>query len=82
VALTALLKRTIDTDHYRLSPRIGTLQGILAKLEPKPVPAPLPPPKECPATRRARNRDRNFTRAKVERRRAQLEQSVARYLSQ
>jgi len=28
------------------------------------------------------NRDRNFTRAKVERRRAQLEQSVARYLSQ
>jgi Transposase domain (DUF772) len=28
------------------------------------------------------NRDRNFTRAKVERRRAQLEKSVARYLSQ
>jgi transposase len=28
------------------------------------------------------NRDRHFTRAKVERRRAQLEQSVARYLSQ
>jgi len=28
------------------------------------------------------NRDRNFARAKVERRRAQLEQSVARYLSQ
>src|SRR5215469_5778065 len=28
------------------------------------------------------NRDRNFTRAKLERRRAQLEQSVARYLSQ
>ena len=28
------------------------------------------------------NRDRNFTRAKVERRRAQLEQSVARYLAQ
>jgi transposase len=28
------------------------------------------------------NRDRNFTRAKVDRRRAQLEQSVARYLSQ
>src|SRR5215469_5787357 len=27
------------------------------------------------------NRDRNFTRAKVERRRAQLEESVARYLS-
>src|SRR5256714_14585843 len=28
------------------------------------------------------HRDRNFTRAKVERRRAQLEESVARYLSQ
>ena len=28
------------------------------------------------------NRDRNFTRAKVERRRAQLEESVARYLDQ
>src|SRR5712672_4404363 len=28
------------------------------------------------------NRDRNFTRAKVERRRAQLEESVARYLAQ
>src|SRR5688500_1006236 len=28
------------------------------------------------------NRDKNFTRAKVERRRAQLEQSVARYLAQ
>ena len=28
------------------------------------------------------NRDRNFTRAEVERRRAQLEESVARYLSQ
>jgi len=28
------------------------------------------------------NRDRNFTKGKVERRRAQLEQSVARYLSQ
>jgi hypothetical protein len=28
------------------------------------------------------NRDKNFTWAKVERRRAQLEESVARYLSQ
>jgi hypothetical protein len=28
------------------------------------------------------NRDKNFTRAEVERRRAQLEESVARYLSQ
>jgi len=30
----------------------------------------------------ANNRDKNFTRAKVERRRAQLEESVGRYLSQ
>src|ERR1700678_2625730 len=30
----------------------------------------------------ANNRDKNFTRAKVERRRAQLEESIARYLSQ
>jgi len=44
VALTALLKRTIDADRYPLSPRIGALRGILAKLEPsKPAPAPLPP---------------------------------------
>src|SRR5205807_7196753 len=28
------------------------------------------------------NRDRNFTKGKIERRRAQLEESVARYLSQ
>ena len=28
------------------------------------------------------NRDKNSTRAKVERRRAQLEESIARYLSQ
>jgi hypothetical protein len=28
------------------------------------------------------NRDRNFTRAKMERRRAQIEESVARYLDQ
>ena len=43
-ALTALLKRTIDADRYPLSPRIGQLRGILAKLQPpKPAPAPLPP---------------------------------------
>jgi hypothetical protein len=43
-ALTALLKRTIDADHYPLSPRIRVLRGILARLEPpKPAPAPQPP---------------------------------------
>jgi len=40
VALTALLKRTIADDRYPLSPRISTLRGILARLEPpKPAPA-------------------------------------------
>jgi hypothetical protein len=60
-ALAALLKRTIDADRYPLSPRIGTLRGILAKLEPpKPAPAPLPPlrryepPRAKAAQRRAR----------------------------
>jgi hypothetical protein len=32
-ALVALLKRTIDADRYPLSPRIGQLRGILAKLD-------------------------------------------------
>jgi hypothetical protein len=34
MALTALLKRTTDDDRYPLSPRISTLRGILAKLQP------------------------------------------------
>ena len=39
----ALLKRTIDDDRYP-PPRIRTLRGILAKLEPpEPVRAPPPP---------------------------------------
>ena len=43
-ALAALLKRTIADDRYPLSPRIGVLRDILAKLQPpKPAPAPLPP---------------------------------------
>jgi hypothetical protein len=44
IALAALLKRIIHADRYPLSPRIGQLRGILAKLQPpKPAPAPLPP---------------------------------------
>jgi len=61
IALVALLRRTIDADRYPFSPRIGTLKGILAKLEPpKPAPAPRPPlrhhasPRAEPAQRRAR----------------------------
>jgi hypothetical protein len=38
-ALLALLKRAINDDRYPLSPRIGVLRGILAKLQP-PQPAP------------------------------------------
>ena len=32
-ALAALLKRIVDADRYPLLPRIGTLKGILAKLQ-------------------------------------------------
>jgi hypothetical protein len=60
LALVALLKRTIADDRYPLSPRIGTLKGILAKLGgPKPAPVPLPPlrnyapPRHGTAQRRA-----------------------------
>ena len=61
-ALVALLKRTIDADRFFLSPRICTLRGILAKLEPKPAPPPLPPlryfapPRAKAKQRRARGR--------------------------
>ena len=61
-ALTALLKRTIDADRYPLSPRIGQLRGILAKLEgTKSAPAPPPPlrhyaPPQHTATRRRAQR--------------------------
>jgi hypothetical protein len=36
-ALTRLLSQTIDNDRYSLSPRIQTLKGILAKIQPEPV---------------------------------------------
>jgi hypothetical protein len=62
-ALAALLKRTIDADRYPLSPRIGQLRGILAKLQPsKEAPAPLlplqryAPPRAKAAQRRASRR--------------------------
>jgi hypothetical protein len=58
-ALAALLERTIDADRYPLSPRIGMLRGILAKLEPpKPKPAPLPPPKAYAPPRHTANQRR------------------------
>jgi hypothetical protein len=59
LALASLLRRAIDADRYPLSPRIGQLRGILAKLEaPKPtLPPPLPhfaPPRAKAKQRRAR----------------------------
>jgi hypothetical protein len=58
-ALVALLKRTIDGDRYPLSPRIGVLRGILAKLEnPKPTPAPLPPQRHYAPPRHTAERRR------------------------
>jgi hypothetical protein len=39
--LARLLSQTIDDDRYPLSPRIQTLNGILAKIRPEPVPRAL-----------------------------------------
>ena len=60
-ALVGLLKSAIDADRYPLSPRISTLRGILAKLQPpEPTRAPSPPlahyapPRAKAAQRRSR----------------------------
>ena len=57
-ALAALLQRTISEDRYPFSPRIRTLTGILAKLEPPKPAAPPPkayaPPRATAKQRRAR----------------------------
>jgi hypothetical protein len=46
LALVAGLKRLIDDDRYPLSPRVRTLEAILARLQPpKPAPVPVPPRK-------------------------------------
>jgi hypothetical protein len=42
-ALARLLSRTIDDDHYPLSPRIQTLKAILGKIRPEPMREPPPP---------------------------------------
>jgi len=59
-ALTNLLKRAIADDHFPLSPRVQTLQGILDRLEPRqarPAASPEPrvyerPPRATAARRR------------------------------
>jgi len=44
--LIELLRDTIATDRFPLSPRIKSLKAILAKLAPQPpAPEPFPPPK-------------------------------------
>ena len=57
-ALAALLTRTIDGDHYPVSPRIETLKAILNKLRPEPPREPLPPPKVYAPPSRGRYRRR------------------------
>jgi hypothetical protein len=58
-ALARLLRNTIDDDRYPLSPRLGLLKAILAKLDP-PTPRPeLPPPLkayDAPSASRRRRR--------------------------
>jgi hypothetical protein len=55
-ALTRLLKHTLDTDRYPLSPRLRPLKSILAKLQPPPVREPPPPPKLYARPRATRQR--------------------------
>jgi hypothetical protein len=64
LALAAELKRTIAEDRYPLSPRIRTLEAILAKVEPPstvtraPLPASTPGdrPRAAVATRKRQRR--------------------------
>jgi len=48
-------KRTIETDHFPLSPRVRTPQAI-DKIEPPRVREPLPPPKTYAPPRAGRRR--------------------------
>jgi len=57
-ALVRLLKSTIDTDRYPLSPRIQTLKAILDKIRPEPVREPLPPRKHYEPPRATAGRRR------------------------
>ena len=59
-ALLALLKRTINDDRYPLSPRIGQLRDILAKLRP---PKPTLPPLRHDAPSRASAKQRRSSSA-------------------
>jgi hypothetical protein len=56
-AVTAALRRAIETDRFPRAPRIDLLRSALAKLEPAAAPEPTPHPKAPPpakADKRAR----------------------------
>lgn len=60
-ALADLLRETIATDRFPLSPRVRRLRAILAKIEPPPVPVivhPAPKPSAVPSLALARKRRR------------------------
>jgi hypothetical protein len=57
-ALARLLGDAIDGDRFPLSPRIQTMQAILAKIRPEPTREPLPPPKVYAPPRAATSRRR------------------------
>jgi hypothetical protein len=58
-ALVTLLKRAIADDHYPLSPRVQTLQGVLDRLEPRPArPAASPEPRTYAPPSRGRYKRR------------------------
>ena len=44
-AVTAAVRRAIETDRYPRAPRLDPLRAALAKLEPAPAPEPTPHPK-------------------------------------
>jgi hypothetical protein len=56
-AVTAAIRRAIETDRYPHAPRLDPLRSALTKLEPAPAPKPTSQPKAPPpakADRRAR----------------------------
>jgi hypothetical protein len=57
-ALLRLVKRTLDSDRFPLSPRLYPLRAILAKLAPEPVRHVPPPPKVYAPPRVGRYRRR------------------------
>jgi hypothetical protein len=57
-ALLSELDKLIDADRFPLSPRVGTLKTIRAKIRPEPKREPLPPRKRYEPPRFGRGRRR------------------------